>query len=349
MNRVIRQWLAMAPALLTVYLALGNRCRRRGRREVSTALALCIAWLAAVWIYVHLHRAAAVSIIAWLHGHDLLWATISAIAGGALVSRRRALLQIAASRSWIAALPVERSAAKWQTIAVESVPALVLGCGLAALFGTLSVIAIVDGRISAPIVTWAATTGGVVLGMGFSCLLPSARQEEIYEGSRYVPHRRRAETPIPTGSLSALGSWPVRRMFANARPKTIARAMIPVLLCVPLGSTAADVMLAIGLLTAIGAMVLLVVAIISVSAKASRWLKPLPLSSSLLARMTLIPALSLVLGVTAIESWLICVLGAPVARCVAIGVATAVASTILAVSGSLFAIYASATDNHGRL
>jgi uncharacterized BrkB/YihY/UPF0761 family membrane protein len=108
-------------------------------------------------------------------------------------------------------------------------------------------------------------------------------------------------------------------------------------------------MLAIGLLTAIGALVLLVAAIISVSAEASRWLKPLPLSSGLLARMTLIPALSLMLCVTAIESWLIWVLGSPVARCVAIGAATAVASTILAVSGSLFAIYASAMDSRGRL
>jgi hypothetical protein len=349
MDRVIRQWLAKTPVLLTAYLALGNRCRRRGRGEISTALALSIAWMAAVWIYVHTHRAAAVSTIAWLHRHDLFWATVSAVVAGALVSRRRALLQIAASRSWIAALPVERSTVKWQTIVVESVPALVLGCGLAALFGSLSLIVLIDGSITTPIITWAATTGGVVLGTGFSCLLPSARQEEIYEGSRYVPHRRRAETPIPTGSLSALGSWPVRRMSANARPKTIARAMIPILLCVPLGSTAADAMLAIGLLAAIGALVLLVAAIISVSAEASRWLKPLPLRSGLLARMTLIPALSLVLCVTAIESWLIWVLGSSVARCVEIGAATAIAGTILAVSGSLFVIYASAMDNRGRL
>ena len=316
---------------------------------MSAALALFIASMAAVWIYVRIHREAAASTIAWLHRHDLLWASISAIVAGALVSRRRALLQIAATRSWIAALPVERSAAQWQTVIVESVPALVLGCGLAALFGTLSLIALVDGGMTAPIITWAATTGGVVLGMGFSRLLPSAIQEEIYEASRYVPHRRRAETPLPTGSLSALGSWPVRRLFANARPKIIARAMIPILLCVPLGSTAADVMLAIGLLTAIGALVLLVAAMISVSAKASRWLKPLPLSAGLLARMTLIPALWLVLCLTAIESWLIWLLGAPVARCVAIGASTAIASTIFGVSGSLVAIYASATDNHDRL
>jgi hypothetical protein len=314
---------------------------------LSTALALSITWVAAVSIYAHADRAAAVSTIAWLHRHDLLSATISAIAAGVLVSRRRTLRLAAAPRSWTAALPVERSTAKWQAIVVELVPALVLGCCLAAAFGTVSLISLVNGSMTAPIVTWAATTGGVVLGAGLSYLLPSASREEIYEGSRYVPHRYRAETPIPTGSLSALGSWPVRQLFASARPKTVSRAMIPMLLCVPLGSTAADAMLAIGLLTAIGALVLLAAATISVSAKASRWLKPLPLGSNLLARMTLIPALSVVSCVAAIESWLIWVLGSPVARCVAIGIATAAATAIFAVSGSLFAIYASA--DRGRL
>jgi hypothetical protein len=343
LTQVTRRWLAKTPVLLTAYLVLGNRWRRRGRMVLCAALALSITWMAAVSLYVHADRAAAVSTIASLHRHDLLWATICAIAAGVLVSRRRTLRLAAAPRSWTAALPVERSTAKWQAIVVESVPALVLGCCLAAVFGSLSLIGLVTGSITAPIITWAATTGGVVLGAGLSYLLPSARQEEIYEGSRYVPHRRRAETPIPTGSLSALGSWPVRHMFASARPKTVARAMMPILLCVPLGSTAADAMLAIGLLTAIGILVLLVAAAISVSAKASRWLKPLPLGSSLLARMTLIPALSLVFCVAAIESWLMWVLGWPVARCIAIGIATAVASISLVVSGSLVAIHAGAS------
>jgi hypothetical protein len=349
MDRLARRWLAKTPELLTAYLVWGNRGRRGGRRALSAALALFIAWMAAVSIYLHADRPAAISMLAWLHRHDLFWATVSAIVAGVLVSRRRALNQIAASRSWTAALPIQRSTAKWQAIAVESVPALVFGCVLAATFGSLSLIALFDAGIPAPIVTWAATTGGVMLGAGLSYLLPSARQEEIYEGSRYVPHRRRAETPIPTGSLSALGSWPVRQMFASARPKTIARAMIPILLSVPLGSTAADTMLAIGLLTAVGAIVLLVAAVISVSAKASRWLKPLPLGSGLLARRTLIPALAFMFCATAIESWLIWVLGSAVGRCIATGVLTLVAGMIAAVTGSLFAIYASNNGSNDRL
>jgi hypothetical protein len=300
------------------------------------------------FLYVHADRSAAISTLEWLQRHYLFWAAISAIVAGVLVSRRRALNQIAVSHSWTAALPVERSIVKWQALAVDAVPALVLACGLAAMFGSLSLVALIDAGIPAPIGAWATTTGGVALGAGLSYLLPAARQEEMYESSRYVPHRRRAETPIPTGSLSALGSWPVRQMFGSARPKTIARAMIPILLSVPLGSTAADAMLAIGLLTAIGALVLLVAAAISVSAKASRWLKPLPIGSGLLARRTLIPALAFMFCVTVIESWLIWVHGSPVARCIATGVLTLVATMIFAVAGSLFAIYATNKGTSGR-
>jgi hypothetical protein len=125
--------------------------------------------------------------------------------------------------------------------------------------------------------------------------------------------------------------------------------MIPILLSVPLGSTAADVMLAIGLLTSIGALMVLVAAAISVSAKASRWLKPLPLGSGLLARRILIPALAFMFCATSIESWVVWVLGSPVARCIATGVLTLVASMIFAVIGSLITIRAGSKGNNGRL
>jgi hypothetical protein len=349
MNEVTRRWLAKAPVLLTAYLVWVNRGRRRGRRGLSAALALAIAWMAAASIYVRAHRAAALATLAWLHRHDLFWAAICAIVAAVLVSRRRALNQIAASRSWTAALPVDRSTVKWQAILADSVPALVLACVLAATFGGLSLIAIFGAGIPAPIITWASTTGGILLGAGLSYLLPSARQEELYESSRYVPHRRRVETPIPTGSLSALGSWPLRQMFGSARPKTVARVMIPALLSVPLGSTAADAMLAIGLLTVIGALLLLVAAALSVSARASRWLRPLPIGSGLLARRTLTPALAFMFCLTVIESWLIWVLGSPVPRCVATGVLTLLASVSLAVAGSLFAVYATPKGSSDRL
>lgn len=349
LDRWIRRRLAMAPALHTMYLVCVNRGRRRLRRDLSVAFSLCMAWAAAVLIYVNADRSAAISTLAWVRRHELICASICAIVAGMLVSRRRALNQIAASRSWTAALPVERSIAGWQAIAVDSVPAVVLACLLTITLGGTSLIAIFEPGMQAPIISWVAATGGVALGAGFSQLLPSAKHEEIYERSRYVPHRRRAESPIPRGSLSALGSWPVRQMLASARPRTIARAMMPMLIAVPLGSTAADVMLATGLLTAMGALVLLVAAAIAVCARASRWLKPLPLESGLLARKTLFPVLASMFCATAIESWLIWVLGSPIARCIWIGFLTLAAGSIFVLAGSFFAIYAGSQGNRGRL
>jgi len=315
---------------------------------LAAAIALFIAWITSASIYVHAHRAAAISTLAWFHRHDVSLATICAFAAAALVSRRRTLNEIAASRSWTAALPVERSTVRWQAIVIDSIPALVLASVLAAMFGSLTLIALAAG-IPVPIIAWAAMTGGVMLGAGLSYLLPASRQEDIYEGSRYVPHRRRVETPVPTGSLSALGSWPVRQMFASARPKTIARALAPVLVLVPVGSTAAGVMLAVGSLGVIGALVLLVAAAISVSAKASRWLMPLPIASGLLARRTLIPALASIFCIASMESWLSWVAGLPVDRCVAIGVITLLASMTIAVGGSIRGILASKKSNDDRL
>jgi hypothetical protein len=347
LNFVTRPWLARAPVLLTAYLVWVNG-RRRARRVLSAAFALSIAWMAAASTSVHANRAAAISTLAWLHRHDVFCATICAIAAAVLVSRRRMLNQIAASRSWTAALPVGRATVKWQALVIDTVPALILAGILAAIFGSLTVIALAAG-IPTPIIAWGAMTGGVMLGAGSSYLLPTGGHEEIYEGSRYVPHHRRRKTPVPTGSLAALGSWPVRQMFASARPKTIARALAPILVLVPVGSTAAGVMLAVGSLCAMGSLVLLVAAAISVSAKASRWLEPLPLASGRVARRTLIPALALMFCITSIESWLIWVIGSPLDRCIGIGVITLLASMLIAIAGSLRGILASKKVNHDRL
>ena len=59
--------------------------------------------------------------------------------------------------------------------------------------------------------------------------------------------------------LSALGSWPVRQMFAWAQPKIVARAMIPILVMMPLGTTADAAMVVIALFGVVGALLLIVV------------------------------------------------------------------------------------------
>jgi hypothetical protein len=207
----------------------------------------------------------------------------------------------------------------------------------------LSVSSLFDSDMPAPLSAWGAMTGGVMLGTALSYWMPAPKEEELYEGSRYVPHRRRAQTPIPTGSLSALGSWPVRQMFANARPKAVARACLPIIVLMPMGSTADVAMIVMGLFVAAGALVLSATSVISVSAKAARWLGPLPLDSGLLARRLLMRTLVAMLCATVIGSWLLWVMGTPVNRCITGGSLALIGSSLLAIGGSLFAI----VRNHG--
>lgn len=332
--------------LLTAFFVWGNRGPAERRWTLTAASALLVGWVAAVLIALHADRAAALSTLQWARRQTLSAAVIGAIVTAMWVSRRRTLNRMSASRAWTAALPAERSTLKWQSLLVEAVPVLALVGVLAVVFGSLSLIAVVDGGVPAPLLPWLATTGGVVLGALLGYFMPAGRQEDSYEGSRYVPHRHRAQSAIPTASLSGLGSWPVRRMFASARPKTVRLVLVPMLLSMPMGATAADAMLAIGTLGAIGAVILLTAAAISVSAAASRWLKPLPLEASLLARSTLIPVLASMLIATSIESWLCWVLGVSVARCVAVGALTLLVGMVLAVAGSILAIRAQPMHAH---
>ena len=346
---MIRRWLAKAPVLLTAYFAWVNRERERRWIGPLAALTIMIVWPAAVLLYVHSDRIASIQAFRWLGRHDLLWASIFAVASGALVLRRRSLNRIAYRHSWTAALPVKRSTNRWQWIAMESAPVALLLGFLALMFGTATAIGIVDASLPVPLITCAAAAGGVTLGAVLGHLMPLTRQEDGYEASRYVPHRRGVETPAPTGSLGALGSWPLRQLFASARPKTLARAMIPVLLSVPLGSAAADTMLAVGLLAAIGALVLLTTATISVSAAAFRWLTPVPLAPRVLARRVAGPPLAVVVLLTSIESWLTWVLGSTIARCLLIGMLMAAACAILTMGGSLLAVHPRRQARHGRV
>jgi hypothetical protein len=342
-----RRWLSKTPELLAAYLVWRNGALERRGVAFFAMPVLVLAWVAAAFLYVRVHRAAAASTLAWIHRHDLFWSAVIAIVSAILVSRRRVLTRSEAPRAGTTAWPIARSAARWQAVVRDSLPAIRLVGFLAATFGGLSLAAVIEGGTMAPIITWAAMTGGVVLGAALSYLLPSVAQEEIYEASRYVPQRRRGETPIPIGSLAALGSWPVRQMFASARPKVITRVAGPLLLAVPLGSQAADVMVTVGLLTALGAIIALVAAVISVSARASRWVKPLPLGLLSLVRRTLGPAVASMLVAAVIETWLIWILGSTVSRSVAEGILTLAAGVISAVVGCLVAVRAHGKVTHG--
>jgi len=341
MDRVIRRRLANAPRLLTAYLVWINRPPIRVRRLLFAAFALSIFWAGIVSMYLRNDRKAAAVTIDRLHRHAIFLAAISAIVACVIVSRRRALERTEASRSWISALPVKRSTARWEALAIETAPALAMASALILAFAVVSMVVAFNPGISAmaPIATGLQMTAGAVLGTLVSYALPAAKSFDLPPGSRYVPHRRAAGLRLPEGSLRALGIWPVRQMFASARPRAVARATLPILLMVPMGSSADSAMLVIAMFTVIAALVLLVSAMASVSARGSRWLQPLPLNSSLLARILLTPALAVMFCAAVVEAWLLWVMGAPVARSLWLGALTLASSSLLAVAGSLVAIF----------
>lgn len=274
-------------------------------------MAAWVAWLVAVALAVRFRPDAFTATIGWLRQHSIVLAGVCGVLSGVVVLRRRASNREESRRSWTAALPIDAAAARWQAFAIETLPAVQMACLLTVVFV----------GVSGGLLPWAATIGGVAVGAVVSYLMPLARPEYLPEGSRYVPHRRRAGARLPVGSLSALGFWPVRQMFASARPKAVARAIMPILMLMPLGTQADAALLVLGVSAVIGALVLLVSAVSSVSRTAVRWLQPLPLAPATLAQEIATPALIVICCGAAIQSGLLALMGASAFRCVEMGAA----------------------------
>jgi hypothetical protein len=283
-NEVIRRRLARSPRLLAGFLIWGNRWRARGWRSL-VAPALFYTAISIVTGYA--------SRLAWLAHHGLFLAGLAALAASGLIARRRAAQRADAARSWTAALPVETFTATWTALLTELTPAGIWICLL---------------MLIAPLATGLAISTGIAIGALLSYWAPARRAPQLAPGSRYVPQGRAAKDPTPRASLSALGAWPVRQMFASARPKAVARATVPILLIVPLGATADSAMLIIALFAVIGAFALLVLALIAVNKRARRWLLPLPLAASVLTRNLLARSLTIMLCMVVTEAWLIWVM-----------------------------------------
>jgi hypothetical protein len=126
---------------------------------------------------------------------------------------------------------------------------------------------------------------------------------EAPPGSRYVPKGQSRRGRALQPSLSALGQWPLRRMFASAQPKLVARALMPVLLSMGIQTTADTAMVVIGLFAAAGALALLIPSVLAVSGAALRWLAPLPLSGRTLLRVVCGRAVLTVLGISALAGF----------------------------------------------
>jgi hypothetical protein len=335
----IRPWLRRAPRLLSAYLLLRNRGRAERWRQSAFILALLACWAAIVSFVLWAELGPAASTRLWMHRHALFLAGLSGFAMCAVVARRRALKRAEASRSWLAALPVRPSIARSEACAIEMLPALAALSVLSAAFLTVRVMVIALGKPMPLGSVWLPIYSGIIVGALVSYWVPAPRAIELPPGSRYVPKQAAAGARRPIPSLSALGKWPIRQMFARARPQAVARAVMPILLLVPLGSSADSAMVAVAIFAVSGAVVLLLLSTISVSREGCRWLLPLPLRSALLARALLIPSLAFIMLATSIDAWLLWVGGVHIARSVTIGAMILIVSSSVAVGGSFLSIY----------
>lgn len=278
--------LAGAPRLLTACLILRNRHARFGWRHFLFAL-LAMGALALKWRGNEVGEA-----VDWLQSHELLSAAVAAVAGAVLTARRRVQKRTEFARSWLAAVPASRGEARREALFIEMLPA------------TAAIVAL--AFICAPRwAVWAWLGGGIALGAIFSYAIPAPKPIDLPPGSRYVPHQSTAGAGRPRPSLNALGSWPLRQMFAWAQPKMVARAILPVLLAMPMGTMADAALLIVVCFAIAGALCLLVSAAISCGVKVRRWTAPLPMRTSLMWRHFLAPTLC-TMAVAAAVFFLLC-------------------------------------------
>ncbi len=293
----------------------------------------------------HWDGVVAATLLAW-YGHRLLLAAVGAAVAALLVSRRRAASRAAALQSWLAALPVPMAAMRFERAIIETSPASLITVLSAAGFAAAG--AIIGDRSGVAMVqiaaVWLALSAGLAAGMLVGLLAPLPKDIQLPPGSRYVPHRRIAGRGAPAASFAALGHWPIRRVLASARPRVVARAVIPVLLAMPMGTSAATGLLVVGISAAVGALIQLLVAIVSVGIASRRWLQPLPLPAVLLARHLLGRPLAAIVALALTAAWLLWVMGASIVASAQTGLTLMIAASSIAVGGCLAAIRHGATN-----
>ena len=310
------------------------RLNRRKRAGVSPILAACLSLgvlIALLWA-----EATVAPSLKWLRAHGLLCAGFAAVTSAVLIARRRALKRAEFARSWLAAVPVRASTARWEALLIETFPAIA-AIGLLAMLSIsyMLVLAITKrADIFAPFVVWAYLCGGIAAGVIGSFLVPQPKPADLPPGSRYVPHQRVSRVARFRPSLSALGSWPIRQAFAWAQPKIISRALIPILVMMPMGTTADTAMVVVALFGMSGVLLLVWSGVMSVSRSARRWLAPLPVRSGEVIRAFLLPACAVIVAASACEALLLLAVNVSYRTSAEVGACTAVLGC-LTLSGGL--------------
>jgi hypothetical protein len=264
--------------------------------------------------------------VQWLRLHRLFCGGVAAFLSGTAVAQRRSLTRVQFPRSWLAVVPVKPSMARWEAFLLDTLPvsiamsALLLLAILTAIAGAFAP----DAQSIAILGLWVYVCAAMAIGVGMSYLLPRPSPVDLPPGSRYVPKPRVNRAAPIRPSFASLGVWPIRQIFAWAQPKVVARATIPLLVMMPLGTTADTAMIAIAMFAVLFAMSLLWGAVISVSRAARRWLAPLPLHQMTVIRTVLIPVCCAIAGASAAESLLLSILNVSYGVSVKVGVVTAV-------------------------
>jgi hypothetical protein len=308
-----------APRLAAAKLVLLNR-RTRGGVNAGVVLLSLGVLIVMFWV-----EATVAPPLKWLRLHGLLCAGVAAVVSAILIARRRALKRAEFARSWLAAVPVSASSARWESLLIDTLPAIA-AIGLltiAAISYALVLLIAKSAEISALFAVWAALSGGIALGVSGSFLVRQPKPADQPPGSRYVPHQKLRRTAKIRPSLGALGSWPIRQAFAWAQPKIVSRATIPILVMMPLGTTADAAMVAIALFGIVCALLLVCSAVMSASRLARRWLAPMPVRSGDLIRAFLLPACAVVVAASAIEALLLLVFDVSYRTSTEVGVCTA--------------------------
>jgi hypothetical protein len=311
-------------------IRLNANARGRAHRRIVAAAGFG-AMLALLWT----QRVGVAQAIDWLRLHDLACGGLTAVASAFQVARRRVLKRAEFARSWLAAVPVRPSTARWEALIIETLPAtaalvaltvLTLSCGLVLAFDR-------GGHGGSLLAVWAYFCAGVAIGATVSYAMPAPKPVFLPPGSRYVPRKRAHRAAEIRPSLAALGLWPVRQMFAWAQPKMVARATILVLIMMPLGSTADVAMVVIAVFGVSGALVLLWMAALSASRLVRPWMAPLPVRAGVVTRALLLPTFGVMVGAGAVESLLLLALDASYRMSAAAGLGVAVVGCLATMVG----------------
>jgi len=319
-----------APRLAAAKLTRLNRRSRTGVNAVAVCLSLAVL-IALFWA-----EATVALPLEWLHSHGFLCAGLVAVATAVLIAPRRALKRAAFARSWLAAVPVSGWTARWESLLIETIPAIA-AVGLLAIVGVSCALVLIIAKsadVVAPLAVWATLSGGIAAGVIGSYLMPQPKPVDLPPDSRYVPHQKLNRSAKIRPSLNALGSWPVRQAFAWAQPKTVSRAIIPILVMMPLGTTADSAMAVIAIFGIFGALLLVWSGVIAVSRLARRWLAPLPVRSDKVIRAFLLPACTVIVAASTVEALLLLVANVSLRTAAEVGAWTAALGCVT-VSGGL--------------